>query len=85
MWRWVALVILVAVWVVVAVVVGATRASAQSLDAPDTFQVIETKKPRMCISQELKINMPCALLIQLLIKERGGDPFCTLHSCPTKV
>lgn len=49
------------------------------------FVVEETTQPRMCVSEELGINEPCAFLIQKLWKEKGGDPFCTLHSCPQRI
>ena len=80
--RWAAVVLLAPMLLVLGscvawVVVGATRASAS--------EVIEVEKPVMCVSEELGVNMPCAYLIALLQKQRGGDPFCSLHACPRRI
>lgn len=85
MWRWFALMVLLFVWTVAAVVVGAKQASADPIDESIGLRVVEPKNQRMCVSAELKINLPCAFVIQLLMKQGGGNYFCTIHNCPMKV
>jgi hypothetical protein len=74
MWRWVAALFALVMWVIVAIVIGATNASAMEIKVQNA--------PVMCEVDKHKI--PCAYLIAL-VRQLRSDKVCTMQVCPKQI